>query len=263
MTNDWLKDILGPESKTFLDIDSVKLERALTVPRFRRENPHSHILVAKNGDLKRGNLLGMSTQTIQFESKLRKQTFPVDRLACVVNVSQPEEEPNGPSVTTTDPKGQVRADLADGSILIFAALESRDGKLIGRSTLYGDMAIPTESVQNLSMGGFEKEPLTSLFEEWVVRPAQEPIFSQPPPPISQLQNAEEPTAPSSDTTVPGPNQPSDVVSSDVMDPPVERKMVRNPSLDPNEPNLGKVHIDPKNRSLRLPISINQRSGPVE
>jgi len=36
-----------------------------------------------------------------------------------------------------------------------------------------------------------------------------------------------------------------------MDPRVERRMVRNPSLDPNEPNLGQVHIDPENRSLRL------------
>ncbi len=175
-TNGWLKGILSPEPKTSLDTGSVKLARALTVPRFSRGNPYSHILVARNGDLKRGNLLGMSTQTIQFESNLRKQTFPVDRLTCVVNVSQPAEEPNEPSVPTTKPKGQVRADLADGSILIFAILESRDGKLIGRSALYGDMAIPTDSIQDLSMGGFEKKPLTSLFEEWVVRPAREPAF---------------------------------------------------------------------------------------
>ena len=35
-----------------------KLERALTVPRFSRDNPPNHILVANNGDLKRGKTLG-------------------------------------------------------------------------------------------------------------------------------------------------------------------------------------------------------------
>jgi len=177
--SDWLEEIGAPEPSFVLNLDSAKLKRALTVPRFRRENPPSHILVAKNGDLKRGTLLGVNSQSIQFQSKLRKQTYPVDRLACVVSVRRPAEEPNEPPVATTESKGQVRADLADGSILIFMALASRDGRLIGRSALYGDVAIPTGSIQYLHMGGLERKPLASPFEEWVVRPAQEPILSQP------------------------------------------------------------------------------------
>ena len=43
----------------------MKLERALTVPRFNRDNPPNHILVANNGDLKRGKLLGINGQTIR------------------------------------------------------------------------------------------------------------------------------------------------------------------------------------------------------
>ncbi len=64
----------------------------------------------------------------------------------------------------------------DGSILIFDALESREGKLIGHSAIYGDLAIPTDRILDLSIGGFEKEPLKSLFDEWVVRSALEPAF---------------------------------------------------------------------------------------
>lgn len=175
-TNGWLKGVLAPAPKTSLGVDSMKLARALTVPRFSRGSPYGHILVARNGDLKRGNLLGLSPKTLQFESKLRMQTFPVDRLACVVNVSQPEEESSETTVTAIDPKGQVRADLADGSILVFAAVESRDGKLIGRSTLYGDMAIPVESIRYLHTGDLDKTPFRSLFETWVVRPAREPAL---------------------------------------------------------------------------------------
>ena len=39
---------------------NVKLKRALTVPRFSRDNPPSHILVAENGDMKRGKLLNFN-----------------------------------------------------------------------------------------------------------------------------------------------------------------------------------------------------------
>ena len=176
VTNGWLGDIMGPESQIALGINAVKLERALTVPRFRRENPSIHILVAKNGDLKRGNLLDMDTQNVQFESKLRKQTFPVDRLAWVVNISQPEPEPNETSTIAANPRAQVRADLADGSILSFEVLDSRDGKLIGHSTLYGDMAIPVDSIRHLHIGDFDQAQRKSLFNDWVVRPAREPEF---------------------------------------------------------------------------------------
>ena len=69
-------------------------------------------------------------------------------------------------------KGQVRADLAGGSILIFTALESRDGKLIGHSSLYGDVAIPTDSIQYLYMGDLERKTLSSPFEQWGVFPAR-------------------------------------------------------------------------------------------
>ncbi|MCP4450707.1 MAG: hypothetical protein GY809_04550 [Planctomycetes bacterium] len=178
-TNTWLKDIPGSEPGTLLGVDPAKLERALTVPRFNRSNPPSHLLMAKNGDLKRGSLLGINTQTIEFESKLRTQIVPVVRMACVVNVTKPEQEPNVPSEVVADLTGPARVTLADGSILIFEPCESIDGKLIGRSTLYGDMAIPTDHIQTLSLGGFDRESLTSLFNDWVVHPAQKPKFGEP------------------------------------------------------------------------------------
>ena len=71
-----------------------KLERALTVPRFNRDNPPNHILVANNGDLKRGKLLGIKGQTIQFDSKLREFSVPIDRVARVVDVSDDSGQPS-------------------------------------------------------------------------------------------------------------------------------------------------------------------------
>ena len=159
-----------------LGVDAAKLQRALTVPRFNRNSPPTHILMARNGDLKRGSLLGISTRSVQFQSKLRKQTIPIERMACVVNVSESPREPNESPGTLNDVTGWVRARLADGSILIFEARKSSDGRLFGHSAIYGDVAIPCDIIQELSFGGFEGMSLRPLFDGWVVRPAEEPAF---------------------------------------------------------------------------------------
>jgi hypothetical protein len=172
----WLTKILGPAPQGTLGIDPIRLERALTVPRFNRNRPPSHILVARNGDLKRGRLLGINTQTIQFESKLRKQMIPLKHMARVVNISTSQQAPNKAIRADMDLAGKVRASLADGSIFLFEALESKAGKLIGRSAIYGEVGIPIKSIQGLNIGAFEQEMLKSLFDAWVIRPAREPAF---------------------------------------------------------------------------------------
>jgi len=255
-TRAWLRDILGPEQQQSSGLDPIKLERALTVPRFNRNSPPSHILVAKNGDLKRGSLLGINTQTVQFESKLRKQTVPVGLMARVVNVTNPDAKSSHAPASTTDLTDQVRASLADGSILVFRALQSRDGKLVGRSNIYGDMAIPTESIQSLSMGGFAAEPLKSVFSEWVLHPAQEPILSGPSGSPGNPQTAEDPTLPPPEVTAPAPNQALGLA-------PGVGAVTAVESGELTAPMLGKVRVDLQDRSLRFPVTLNQRSGPVE
>jgi hypothetical protein len=252
-TETWLDDILGPEQQSFFGIDSVKLKRALTVPRFNRNSPPSHILMANNGDLKRGSLLGLNTRTIQFESKLRTQTIPLTRLARVVNVRTPQQDPRAPFETPIDMTGKVRASLADGSVLVFAPLEAKDGKLIGRSAIYGDMAIPGASIQELHLGDFEEEHFKSLFAAWVSQPAQEPAFGKASAPLYDAQSAEELAVPSPEVTPPGPSRALDI------GPGVDIDTV----LDPNAPTLGKVHVNARDRSVRFPVTISKRSGPVK
>ncbi|MCZ6772316.1 MAG: YdjY domain-containing protein [Proteobacteria bacterium] len=261
--DDWLKEVLGPEQKASPGIDPVKLERALTVPRFNRDTPPSHLLVAKTGDLKRGSLLGISGQMIQFESKLRKQTIPVERMARVVNVSKPEDELDQQTERITDLTDRVRATLSDGSIMIFTAIESKDGKLVGHSAIYGKIALPTKSLQYLNLGDFGKEQFKSLFDEWVVHPAKEPEFSKPSPPVEHQLKSEGPAASSPVAAPPAANQTSDVGPRVAVNTPLEGSGIAKPRVDRQAPDLGKVRIDAKDRSLRFPVSINQRSGLVE
>ena len=181
----WLDTILGAiERETNVPlIDPIKLERALTVPRFKRDSPPSHVLVAKTGDLMRGSLLEIRGQMIQFDSKLRTVSLPVNRIMQVVDVSSPEEsgvdKQKDQLETRPDSKAKVvRVDLSDGSILIFEPLTTAEGQLLGNSPFYGEMTIPIETIQRLTVGEFEEDNFDSLFAEWVVRPGKEPEFGE-------------------------------------------------------------------------------------
>ena len=162
-----------------------KLERALTVPRFNRDTPPNHILVAENGDMKRGKLLGFNGETIQFDSKLRQFSVPIDRVARVVDVSVNSDQPSavGRSAESrqpiTDSQYEVSIRLTDGSILIFEPLEVVDGELLGRSPIYGALTVPIDSIQHLYFGD-TTESFEAAFEAWVVRPAKEPVFGDEP-----------------------------------------------------------------------------------
>ena len=177
-----------------------KLERALTIPRFNRDDPPNHILVASNGDLKRGKLLGINGQTIQFDSKLRKFSLPIDRVARVVDVSSQQsvvssqlQKVIGSSdlsltenqqLTTNNYSAEIRVTLTDNPILIFEPLEVKDGKLFGRSSIYDEVSVPVDSIQYLHFGEKAKS-FKSVYEEWVVRSAKEPEYEDKPSPTQK------------------------------------------------------------------------------
>lgn len=167
-----------------------KLERALTVPRFNRDDPPNHILVASNGDLKRGKLLGINGQTIQFDSKLRKFSLPIDRVTRVIDVGTDSSQQSAISnqkgqnplpLTVSDNRQptaiqpEIRVTLTDNPILIFEPLEVKEGKLFGRSSIYDKVSVPVDSIQYLHFGEKAKS-FKSVYEEWVVRPAKEPEY---------------------------------------------------------------------------------------
>ena len=175
----------------------VKVERALTIPRFNRENPPKHILVANNGDLKRGKLTGFNGETIQFEAKMRKSVIPLNRVARIIDISDvnateredPSDEiPSDEIATNQDPISSaadnsesnvslVRIALIHNPILIFEPIEVRGERLYGNSSIYGNISIPVNSIQYLHFGEKAKS-FKSVFSEWVVRPALEPEYGE-------------------------------------------------------------------------------------
>ncbi len=175
--DDWLGKLLAP-AEDGSDVTPAALEHALTVPRANRDSPPEHILVANNGDLKRGKLVAITGKSVRFQSKLREFTVPISRIARVVRVSDPEtSEPDAaPPAAEID---TVRAFLVDGAILTFVPTVAKDGRLHGRSSVYGGVSIPTDTIKELILGHYETDAIGSPFGHWVVRPAREPEFGDP------------------------------------------------------------------------------------
>lgn len=58
--------------------------QTLTIPRSRRKNPSTNVLIANNGDLLRGRLASADTQQISFYSRLENFQFERNRIAAIV-----------------------------------------------------------------------------------------------------------------------------------------------------------------------------------
>ena len=169
---DWMELSTEPHESETNKLDE-ELERALTVPRFNRDNPPNHILVANTDDMLRGKFLGLNGQMLQFDSKLRRFSVPIERVARVVDVRGDSVRQ---SLTT---QTEVRVTLTDGSMLIFEPIEVKDGKLIGRSPVYGEVSLPVSSIEYLYFGEKAKS-FKKPFEKWIIRPAKEPASGDKP-----------------------------------------------------------------------------------
>lgn len=169
---DWMELTTAlPEPK--INKLDVELERALTVTRFNRDNPPNHILVANTDDIMRGKFLRFNGQMLQFDSKLREFSVPIDRVARVVDVSGDGSRQSSAIQT------EVRVALTDGSMLIFEPLEVKNDKMIGRSSIYGEVSVPVNSIEYLYFGEKAKS-FKAAFEKWSVRPAKEPAYRDSP-----------------------------------------------------------------------------------
>ncbi len=260
--------------------DERKMKRTLTVPRFSRGNPPTHILSAKNGDVMRGRLLGIQGASLQFQSKLQNFNIPIERLVQCVRVELPTEN-NQPSTLfeIEERHGKVRAELTDGSVFEFMAKEIEKALIQGSSDLYGALSIPIESVQELTIGDFENWRHKKSFQQWTLQPAREPDFGNEDDDGNSgsgngrsngLKKPDKKSTGSANTEVPLKVDPAEAESK-VISEEASAKLIALQDTSSSAPStktsssqeLGKVIINATDRTLRFPVSINQREGLVE
>lgn len=171
------KRIINPEAK----------KHALTIPRFHREDPPSHVLVASNGDLLRGKLISASGEQIVFESRDSRIELPKTRVAAIVWLLPVPEEGEKPEEKSKSRSSDFMVThqfvLHDGTRLNLAAEDiiEEDEMFVGRSEILGICKIPIQSMQKVKQGPAHRLGRASssdqlAYSDWVMKNTPDPAI---------------------------------------------------------------------------------------
>jgi len=157
-----------------LQVDQESKSRALTIPRFRREMPDTHIIITPGGDLLRGRLISVTKEGVRFTSRMEDLEFPRERVAGLVCLDAVETSP----ATELQPN-ETRVFLSDGTAIRLIPTRMTEKTLSGKSVSLGPCELPAASVRQIHIG--KLEPITGhlVYEDWKRVPATEPVIPSP------------------------------------------------------------------------------------
>jgi len=203
-------NLSGTSIRQFIEEES--RQAVLTIPRFRRDSPPTHVIIAPNGDLLRGRLLAVEGDQIEFESRLEALRFERSRVGAIVWLDPPKKEDPKPvnsekaaadsaavaeaatvAVTPEPPSGDadgfaaddaadeavLQAQLADGFSITMKPLRLIDGRIEGSSALLGKCSFPANSVRELFTGDPKASQRLAAYDTWVTKMAREPDWDIP------------------------------------------------------------------------------------
>ncbi len=193
-----VNSVAGSAVKQFIIEES--RQRALTIPRFRRDDPSTHVIIAPNGDLLRGRLLGIDDQYVSFESKLEVFRFERDRVASIIwlpklkketekkegkekelaaSKKQDKKQTEKSSKDIKQDSSEIQLRLSHGFSMSFTPSIAKADKLMGQSKILGKCAIPSGSIKELILGKIHSNSY-DIFSQWIPQAAEEPKWDIPP-----------------------------------------------------------------------------------
>ena len=178
-----IKDISVDRSRTISSpvlIEPSKLERLLTIPRLRKDNPPTHILCARNQDFLRGELSSLDQDKIKFESLREDFTFERNLVSSIVWLREKPDFESETIIGVAENKGKTIEDqvvqvlLRSGKRLTLNAESLTDDTFNGASDLLGQCGIPIDEILELRLGDFATEATDVAYADWVAIPARKP-----------------------------------------------------------------------------------------
>ena len=139
-----------------------RIENALRIPHLSPAQPASYLIVANNGDVLRGELLGIDEDSVRLRLKRRELTFERNRIRLIVRMVPPERvaERNLIRVMT---KSFLDLDLQ------FEGLSVEEDQLALESPVFGRCLIPFGELHTLTLGDFLAEYNLGGFDTWVIK----------------------------------------------------------------------------------------------
>jgi len=160
-------------------VEGLKRDRLLTVPRIRKKNPPTHLVVATNGDAIRCQLKRLTEKVIEVETRL--ETIEIDRsLVAQIIWLDPELEPEINEDKPTQASAaepQVRAVMKNGNQMTLVPQSVVSGELMGANPLLGLCRVRLTSVRELLIGDISQPSNIDLpFAKWKLSDAPEPLL---------------------------------------------------------------------------------------
>ena len=170
------------------------VQRALLLPRFSRDTRFTHIVIGRNGDLLRGNLVGISQDRIEFESRqqpleiLRKNVVGIIRVNDSENEKQ-EADPNKAAVKPnsdgkpSDDKPSVvkrspvvlRIDAGNDFVATGKYVQLNREQVILESPILGRMTVAGDKVRKIAFNTrFSSGSELLKFADWQISKPLDP-----------------------------------------------------------------------------------------
>ena len=153
--------------------------RALLIPRFRRNRPSTHVALAPNGDLLRGKLKGIDSQRVRFESQLEEFRFDRERIAAVIWLHPPKSSDADPEEEPEQEVHEMQLRFGNGLSLSMTPSGVVDGELVGKASTLGTCRIPARAIQEVALGKDTSPVGMIAYSQWVSTFAPEPDWEQP------------------------------------------------------------------------------------
>lgn len=164
--------------------------QALTVPRFRRDDPPRQVLLAANGDLLRGEIEAFAAKHYAFRSGLENLKIPAERVAAAIwlqPAAKPEPKPGeAPAATpppAVAPPSSLPADakitwleLTSGGRISLAIEKYGSEGITGQHAMLGMCRIPTEMVYSLQTRAPDLSPAMKSLRDWQLKLTPDPVL---------------------------------------------------------------------------------------
>ncbi len=173
---------ITPGSVTVPNVDAKAKEHALTVPRFRKEDPPKHALLAANGDLLRGVIEAATAQHFSVRSGLETIQVPRDRVKAAVWLVKP--------VDAVSAAFEARAKEGEPPLITHWLLLNNGGRLglkverfdpdavIGRNELLGTCHVPLNEIYVIRNTPPPSNAAMLALSDWKLIFAPEPVLPE-------------------------------------------------------------------------------------
>jgi len=204
---------LIPEARV-PSLQDAKKERLLTLPRFQKASPPTHLLCSKTGDFLRCRVLSLNKDLLNVEVQLEELSLPLNRVAQIIWFhpdEMPAKAPEGGSAQTSsqsapaeavsenpesaatlhtgeqetadDPDhslaNQIQVLTENGKRATFTPRAVRGGVIQGVSDVVGECRFELSQLDRIIIGAEISAVAVQLpFQQWKLQPSVEPLVAQ-------------------------------------------------------------------------------------